>query len=318
MSRTLQRRTAILAVASLLVLAGCSDDSEPSAPTTPAPTSGSSVTTAATACTPVTDSSSKLIAATTIGGELGTAPTLKVDPKLEVTAEEIVVACNGDGPAIAEGDIVSYLGRAVSVADSTELGVTENVAMMQALKGELAEGGLAGLNVGTRLVLATPNDGAPAVQVLELVASVPGVPVVTDKKVGDEGLPTADAPAGKKPTITIPEGGVTSEGVTRVVLTEGDGEVLKTTDKIAAHYVGVKGSDGEQFDASWDRGAEPLEFGLDGVVAGWTHGLAGLKVGTTVLLVIPPAYGYGLSAGNALQADTLVFVVTIEKLVTEG
>lgn len=318
MSSNLLRRTALIVAASALVLAGCSDGGGSTAPTT-TPGAAPALTSQATACTPVDGETSELFTMTTVGGELGTAPTVEVDPKLVVAEEgEMLVACNGDGPAIAEGDIVSYLGRAVSVADNTELGVTASAAMMPALKGELAEGGIAGLTVGTRLLLATPNNGEPAVQVLELVATVPGTPVVTDEKVGAAGLPTAEAPEGVKPTITIPEGGVTSEGVTRVVLTEGDGEVLTTTDKIAAHYVGVKGSNGEQFDASWDRGDEPIEFGLNQVVAGWTHGLAGLKVGSTVLLVFPPAYGYGQDPSNELQAETLVFVVTIEKLVDAG
>lgn len=322
MPSNLLRRTAAIVAVSALVLAGCSDDGDSTSPTTTTTTTSApapAITSEATVCTPVDGETSELFTKSTVGGELGTAPTLKVDPTLVVAEEgEMVVACNGDGPAIAEGDIVSFLSRAVSVADNKELGVSETPTMLAAEKGDVAQGGIAGLTVGTRLLLGNPNGGEPLVQVVELVATAPAVPVVTDEKVGAAGLPTAEAPAGTKPTITIPEGGVTSKGITRVVLTEGDGEVLKTTDKIAAHYVGVKGSNGEQFDASWDRGKEPIEFGLNEVVAGWTHGLAGLKVGTTVLLVIPPAYGYGTSSSSDLQADTLVFVVTIEKLVDAG
>jgi peptidylprolyl isomerase len=69
------------------------------------------------------------------------------------------------------------------------------------------------------------------------------------------------------------------------------------------------------FDSSWSR-SSPFAFniGAGQVVKGWDQGLVGKTVGSRVMLVIPPAYGYG-SAG-ASQAgisgtDTLVFVVDI-------
>jgi peptidylprolyl isomerase len=48
------------------------------------------------------------------------------------------------------------------------------------------------------------------------------------------------------------------------------------------------------------------------VVPGWTYGLTGLKVGTRVLLQIPPALGYGAQAQEGIPAEsTLYFVVDI-------
>ena len=49
------------------------------------------------------------------------------------------------------------------------------------------------------------------------------------------------------------------------------------------------------------------------VIKGWDNGLVGQKVGSRVLLVIPPAEGYG-TAGSPPKisgTDTLVFVVDI-------
>ena len=45
---------------------------------------------------------------------------------------------------------------------------------------------------------------------------------------------------------------------------------------IRVHYTGVKLSDGEQFDSSWERG-EPTEFpiGVGSVITGWDEGLVG-------------------------------------------
>ena len=81
-------------------------------------------------------------------------------------------------------------------------------------------------------------------------------------------------------------------------------------------------STGKEFDSSWTSGT-PIEGNLEvasadnggqGLIAGWVKGLAGQKVGSQVLLVIPPADGYG--AEGAPQAgisgtDTLVFVIDL-------
>ena len=64
------------------------------------------------------------------------------------------------------------------------------------------------------------------------------------------------------------------------------------------------------FDNSYDRGAA-AGFSLDAVIPGWKEGLAGQKVGSRVLLSIPPEQGYGAAEGHDLQNDTLVFVVDL-------
>ena len=95
---------------------------------------------------------------------------------------------------------------------------------------------------------------------------------------------------------------------------EGDGAEAKAGDTISAHDVGVAHSTGEEFDASWNRGA-PLDFrlGVGMVIAGWDEGIHGMKVGGRRKLVIPPAKGYGdRGAGGAIKGgETLIFVVDL-------
>ena len=83
-------------------------------------------------------------------------------------------------------------------------------------------------------------------------------------------------------------------------------------------YVGDSWSTGETFDASWDRGAEPLEFplGAGQVIPGWDQGIQGMKEGGRRLIVIPPDLAYGPQGSPPVIGpnETLVFVVDLEKV----
>jgi peptidylprolyl isomerase len=98
-------------------------------------------------------------------------------------------------------------------------------------------------------------------------------------------------------------------------ITLGDGAEATGGSTVSAHYVGVAWSTGEEFDASWDRGA-PLDFqvGVGKVIQGCDQGLVGMKVGGRRKLVIPPELGYGdRGAGGAIKGgETLIFVVDLE------
>lgn len=94
----------------------------------------------------------------------------------------------------------------------------------------------------------------------------------------------------------------------------GEGPEASAGSTVSAHYVGVAHSTGEEFDASWNRGA-PLDFrvGVGQVIPGWDQGLLGMRVGGRRRLVIPPAMAYGSrGAGAAIGPDeTLIFVVDL-------
>lgn len=107
-----------------------------------------------------------------------------------------------------------------------------------------------------------------------------------------------------------------TEVVDELVITDevvGEGDEVTEGATVTAHYVGVSASTGEQFDASWDRGA-PISFPLDRVIEGWSKGLVGMKVGGRRNLVIPGHMAYGPTpppgAGIAPN-ETLVFTVDL-------
>ena len=116
-----------------------------------------------------------------------------------------------------------------------------------------------------------------------------------------------------KPDVTIPSEDPPTDLVIED-LTEGDGNAAAAGQNVKVHYVGVAWSNGQQFDASWDRG-ETFDFrlGAGQVIPGWDQGVAGMKVGGRRQLTIPPNLGYGSSgAGGVIGPnETLVFVVDL-------
>jgi len=120
-------------------------------------------------------------------------------------------------------------------------------------------------------------------------------------------------PSTTKPEIDFP-GDVAPTELVIEDLWVGDGAEAKAGDSISAHYVGVAHSTGEEFDASWSRGA-PLDFtlGRGQVIKGWDDGITGMKVGGRRKLVIPSALAYGDrgAAGVIKPGETLIFVVDL-------
>jgi FKBP-type peptidyl-prolyl cis-trans isomerase len=99
----------------------------------------------------------------------------------------------------------------------------------------------------------------------------------------------------------------------------GTGEEVKAGATITAHYTGALVKNGIIFQSSFDFG-QPATFGLDQVIAGWTRGVPGMKVGGTRRLVIPAEQAYGASspARNIPANSDLVFDIDLVAIPRNG
>jgi len=93
---------------------------------------------------------------------------------------------------------------------------------------------------------------------------------------------------------------------------EGTGDEVPVGATITAHYTGALCKDGTIFQSSHDFG-DPVTFGLNQVIKGWTEGVPGMRVGGTRRLIIPSeqAYGSARAAANIPPNSDLVFDIEL-------
>ncbi len=108
------------------------------------------------------------------------------------------------------------------------------------------------------------------------------------------------------------EGVMTTEsGLQYKVLEKGEGsEQPSATSKVKVHYHGTL-INGQVFDSSVDRG-QPISFGLNQVIPGWTEGLQMMSVGDKFRLFIPANLAYGSGGAGKIPGNSaLIFDVEL-------
>ncbi len=141
--------------------------------------------------------------------------------------------------------------------------------------------------------------------------------VYLEKAEGSSVAPEAGMPA----VVTTPEGvpGITipnteaPEELRIAQLIKGEGETVVSGDNVTMHYSGFLWDGGTKFDSSWDKGS-PAQFVVapGQLIEGFLSAVVGQTVGSRVVVVIPPALGYGEQASSTIPANsTLVFVIDI-------
>jgi len=280
------------------------------------------------------------LSAVTFTGDVGTSLDSKWHTKIAAPEEtKVHTLVEGKGEKIADGDTVSaylYIGNGTTKKDAYsdyDNGAPESIpnnsqvgAVFQQLFKDATYGSrVAAVTTATELLGSSsgnPQLGIGAndnlVIVADLVKKAEVSPTPSDDK-------AHDAPASSLPKVVLKQGkpaaldwqGVAKPSLTtpvqRVVLKKGTGATVKASDTVTVNYLGSTYQAKSPFESSF--GKTPLTQPLSGLVEGWKIGLSGVKVGSRVLLQMPPAYGYGAEGsgadipGNA----TLWFVIDVVK-----
>ena len=103
----------------------------------------------------------------------------------------------------------------------------------------------------------------------------------------------------------------TASGLQYQVLEKGDGnDHPSASSKVKVHYHGLL-LDGTVFDSSVERG-QPISFGLNQVIKGWTEGVQLMVVGDKFKFFIPSGLAYGDRAtGEITPGSLLIFEIEL-------
>ncbi|MFM9612457.1 peptidylprolyl isomerase [Streptomyces sp. V2] len=331
----MRRRSLILAAvpAGLVTLAGCGDDKSDSNKASDSASQSASDSPSAAPAPKVVDGP---LPAVTAGQKFGEKPTLAKgtgSPSDQLAVKTLIA---GSGQTIAEKDYVwaNYLGQIWDTAKVFDNSYDRKTPLfIQLAQGSIIDGwryALAGKKTGSRVEFSVPptwgygaegqsQAGIKGTDTLVFVvdvldtfnakSSAKGKDVAQD----DAALPKVGTNTdGKAPSVEIPKSAAPKGLVANYVI-EGDGAVVKADSTLVVQYKGVVWETGKEFDSSYQRSA-PTSFSLQQVVKGWAQGLTGKKVGSRVVVVVPPALGYGDNppSGSGIEkTSTMVFTVDI-------
>lgn len=306
--------------AATLLLAGCAGGSTPDATETPDAS-------AQTSCLADLKSGAGSDAVTVAGS--GADAKVTVPEGADLAEAERSVVVEGEGDDVLPGDLVSLRYQLIDATTNEVLSTSERgpdgvlSALLAAQQPQQIVDPTQStvftvaaecLPIGSSVVLTLPaaQEGMnPSVLYVETIEQLPTVASGSDVE-PTEGMPTVELDDAGSPTITLPDSDAPTE--TEVAeLKQGDGAVVGAGDLVTVQYRGVKWSDGSEFDSSWSRDAAPSQFQTSGVVTGFKAALEGQKVGSQVIVTMPPKDGYGEGEINAndLVGETLTFVVDI-------
>jgi peptidylprolyl isomerase len=281
-------------------------------------------------------------AAVKVTGSFGKQPDVSIPAEKASTNLVIKTPIKGTGAALGSANtaladvaVYKWSGTKHSLAASTFTTGPQLIPAQAGLPGLAAA--LKGARVGSRIVAVLPPKygyGTSGSSQLQVTGSDTLVWVIdlmqqysptqsaagTQVSTGGGSLPSVAAQPGQEPVVSVPKSAAPAK-LSVTTLVKGSGPALVKGDTVVAQYVGVNWRTGKVFGTSWPsaQGAagQLLSFQVGGqqVIPGLSNAVAGVPVGSRVMVVIPPALGYGPSGGQPTagikKTDTLVFVVDI-------
>jgi len=269
-----------------------------------------------------------------VSGAFGKEPTLNWKADIAYPKSiEVKTLIKGTGPAIASGKSAYadlYVGNATTTDDAWSYESTSEASSgmeMDPSDSAVYKKLLEGAHVGDRrIAIAKSSDvvgseGNPTYGIGNhdtLVVVVDILKAGPDEKVYD--VPQSQLPKLKLGAKGNPSGfdfsGIKKPSkngkLLRSVIKKGKGTTVTSDMTVKVNYLGMTYKSATPFDQNYTK--KPTSLSLGSVVKGWTNGLSGVKVGSRVLLEVPPALGYGEKAQGKIPANsTLFFVVDVLK-----
>ncbi|HEU5420644.1 MAG TPA: FKBP-type peptidyl-prolyl cis-trans isomerase [Streptosporangiaceae bacterium] len=275
-----------------------------------------------------------------VTGSFGKAPEVTIPAEKAGSKLDITTPIQGSGPALKTGDdvlanlaIYVWSGTKHKLLDSTFKTIPQILPSQIGLKGLAAA--VKGQKIGSRVVaVVPPADGYgkqgnsqigvsgtdTTVWVIDLIRPFSPTQAASGKTVSSGGgsLPSVKNSAAG-PVVTIPKKGTPPGKLVSKTLIQGTGPKLQPGETVVAQYVAVNWRTKQVFNSTWpssQSAGTPFSFtlGSGGAIPGFIKGLTGANVGSRMMVVIPPAEGYGKSGqpqAGIKGTDTLVFVVDI-------
>ncbi len=280
-------------------------------------------------CTP-----SGSAALVTASGTLGADPKAQFPTPLVSKAPDISVLGSGAGDPIASTDVVvasttiydGETGRVLAsqqgdilaltlrsfvlgdfpVTQALECGTTGSRVVTTGTAAQLFGDSALGLAPDTTLVVVadiTDSYPARATGADQIVDNA--FPGLVLSPIGQPGMTFGSKPAPAVLTIATSK--------------QGNGATVAAGDSLAVNLTGIVWGYTATFDSSWTNSAPktilatPLDANGQGIAPGLAKALIGQKVGSQVLVIVPPSDGYpaGSEPAGVSAGDTLFFVVDI-------
>jgi peptidylprolyl isomerase len=258
-----------------------------------------------------------------VSGTFGEKQTATFKTPLKASGLERTVVDKGTGAETKPGQTLDVLISVYLGKDGKALGsepVSLKVGDTQMIRAFTA--GIDCVPIGSRVVVAAPAKdmygdqgnsqlGITAQDSLVIVTDVIGEKKPLVPQAWTKDVPKVTFGAKGKPKLELPNTKPPKDLLLKV-LKPGTGDVVKAGDTVTLNYQGTSWTTGKIFDQSY--GKQPASFATDQVVQGFGAALVGQKVGTRLVVSIPPKYAYGeKGSGQQLSGQTLVFVIEIQK-----
>jgi peptidylprolyl isomerase len=301
-----------------------------------APIAVTAVALAGCSATPAATSSNESVK---VSGAEGKAPTVHIPVQQADRRLVTKTLVHGHGQKLTAGD--SYLANFnvyVWHGKTSKLLFSSFSTAPQVLPVQIGLSGLqqavTGARVGSRVLAVLPPKygygakGNPQIHVtgtdtlvwvVDLLHAFPANATATGTHITNGGgsLPLISAGPGGVPQVSVPKTAPPGKLIATTLI-KGTGAPVKAGQSIVARYVLSIWRTRKVINSNWPSTTQPTApptvFKLGSLIPAWNTALVGVPVGSRVMLVVPPAEGYGTKGSpqaGIKGTDTLVFVIDV-------